>query len=292
MRLPLAQYWARGPGGEGPHSAIGSLSLSLLAIALVLTAACFHALWNRTLHRTEDRVPTVAIAGLAGGALLLPATILAPPWSVWPLILLSALAETAYALSLSAAYRHGALAIAYPLGRGTSPLLVTLGGWLVLSERPSMPAALGAAALALGMALLATAGRRAGQGAAVGFALLTGVAIASYSVIDARAVREVSAPGYLGAVFLIQGLLLTALVRRHPLPRLKSSLRGGILVAVGSTAAYLLVLVALQRAAAGRVSTLREVSVLIGILLAGERPAGRVWLGAALVVAGGVLAAI
>jgi drug/metabolite transporter (DMT)-like permease len=63
-------------------------------------------------------------------------------------------------------------------------------------------------------------------------------------------------------------------------------------VAVGTTAAYLLVLFAFQRAPAGRVSTLREVSVLIGVLIAREKSGGRVWLGAALVVAGAIMAAV
>jgi drug/metabolite transporter (DMT)-like permease len=265
--------------------------VSLPAIALVLAAALFHALWNLAVHRTEDRVATVAVNGLVAGVALLPAALIDPPWQVWPLILLSALAETAYALALTAAYRRGQLAIAYPLGRGTSPLLVTLGGWLVLAETPLPPALVGAVALGLGMALVATAGRTRGQGAAVAFALLTGVCIACYSLLDARAVREVSPVGYLGVVFLIQGVLLSACLRREWLPRLRASWRPGVLVAVGSTAAYLLVLLAFQRADAGRVSTLRESSVLIGILLAGERPGPRVWLGATLIVAGAVLAA-
>jgi drug/metabolite transporter (DMT)-like permease len=84
--------------------------------------------------------------------------------------------------------------------------------------------------------------------------------------------------------------LLTAWLRGDA-PRLRASLRPGLLVAFGSTAAYLLVLLAFQRAPAGRVSTLREVSVLFGIILAGERPGGRVWTGAILVVGGMALAA-
>lgn len=50
-------------------------------------------------------------------------------------------------------------------------------------------------------------------------------------------------------------------------------------------------LLAFQRVDAGRVATLREVSVLIGIALSGERPGRRVWTGAALVVVGTVLVA-
>ncbi len=265
--------------------------MSPAALALVLAAAVFHALWNRALKGAGDRVATMAVANLAAGLILLPAILLAPPAGVLPLIVGSAVAESAYALCLAAAYRRGALSIAYPLGRGTAPLLVTLGGWLLLGERPGLVAVGGALALATGMAIVALAGHRRGELAAVGFALLTGVAIASYSLIDARAVRQVSAPGYLGAVLFLTGLLLLAsLGGDHR--RLRRALAPGVRVAFGTTVAYLLVLLAFQRANAGQVATFREVSVLLGIWLSGERPGWHVWLGAAFVVAGITLAAI
>ena len=64
------------------------------------------------------------------------------------------------------------------------------------------------------------------------------------------------------------------------------------LIPLGSTAVYLLVLFAFQLAPAGRVSTLREVSVLLGVLLSRSRRGWVVWVGAALVFAGMVLAAV
>jgi drug/metabolite transporter (DMT)-like permease len=265
--------------------------VSPLALGLVLAAALFHALWNRLLHVTGDRVATMAVANFTAGVLLVPATILAPPRGVLSLIALSALAESIYALLLSAAYRRGGLSVAYPLGRGTAPLLVTLGGWLVLSQQPGPLAIAGAVSLASGMALVAGAGHKAGQGTAVGFALLVGCAIASYSVVDARAVSRVSAPGYIGAVFLLTGILLVCWLRGDR-ARLRNAAGPGVKVAFGSAAAYLLVLLAFQHANAGRVATIREVSVLIGIWLSGERPGRLVWAGAVCIVAGIVLAAV
>ena len=233
----------------------------------------------------------MAVAGVAAGVALLPAVLIWPPWAVLPLIALSAVAEGLYALALAAAYRRGALAVAYPLARGTAPLLVTLGGWLALAERPNATAAVGAGCLGLGLALVANVGRRAGQRAAVGFAVLTGAAIASYSLIDARAVRQVQPAAYLGAVMLLQGLLLFGWVRLDP-RRLRAALAPGVHVAVGSTVAYLLVLLAVQRADAGRVATLREVSILIGLILTRTSLGRHTWLGAALVALGAVLAAL
>jgi drug/metabolite transporter (DMT)-like permease len=256
----------------------------------VLAAAVIHASWNRVLHAEADRVAAMAVAGLAVGVLLLPAVILSPPWGALPQIGGSATAHVFYALCLTAAYRRGALSIAYPLGRGVAPLLVTIGGWLLLAERPDAQALIGAAALAAGLALIGVTGGRSGQGAAVGFALLTGLTIAAYSVIDASAVRQVSPAGYLGAVLAVQGIVLTAFIRGDRL-RLRAGFRSGLLIAIGAISAYLLVLYAFQRAPAGRVSTLRESSVLVGLLLSGERPRPAVWAGALLVLIGALFAA-
>jgi drug/metabolite transporter (DMT)-like permease len=263
-----------------------------LALALVLLAALLHAGWNLLLHGTADRLAAATVAGLVAGVALLPAMIVAPPWQVWMLILLSALAECAYALCLTTAYRLGALSLVYPLARGTAPLLVTLGGWLLLSQAPTLWALAGAIALALGLALVATAGKqRGGQGIATGFALLTGVCIATYATIDAAAVRHVNPVSYLGAVLGLQGIILASLLRGD-LNRLRRAAWPGVQIALGSVAAYLLVLLAFQRANAGPVATLREVSVLIGVLLAREQKGWRVWLGAALVAFGAILTAL
>ena len=262
-----------------------------LALALVLLAALLHAGWNLLLHTTNDRLAAATVAGLVAGLALLPMMVIAPPWQVWPLIILSALAEGAYALCLTTAYRLGALSLVYPLARGSAPLLVTLGGWLVLSQPPTVWTLAGAGALALGLASVATSGSRIGQGAAIGFALLTGVAIATYTTIDAGAVRQVNPVSYLGAVLGLQGIVLVG-VMRGDLKRLRRAAWPGAQIAVGSVAAYLLVLLAFQQANAGPVATLREVSVLIGVLLAREQKGWRVWLGAALVVLGAILTAL
>jgi drug/metabolite transporter (DMT)-like permease len=267
------------------------LAISPIPLALVLAAAFLHALWNVRLHAAQDRTAAMAVAGLVSCAGLLPAIIVVPPWSTWPSIILSASAETAYALCLSAAYQRGALAVAYPIGRGTAPFLVTLGGWIVLAEPPTLYTILGALALATGLILIALTGYRTHQQAAIGFAVLTGCAIAVYSLVDARAVQTVSPVGYLGAVLGLQGVMLTACLRLN-VSRLRQAVKPGTQIAIGSVAAYLLVLFAFQRADAGRIATLREVSVLIGLFLTGGKHSWRIWVGASLVVAGIILATV
>jgi drug/metabolite transporter (DMT)-like permease len=264
--------------------------VDLLPLLLVLAAAGFHAAWNLTLHAAGDRIASMAIASLVGGLLLAPWLVTAPPWEAWPYLLPSIGAQVVYAWALSAAYERGALSFAYPVGRGTSPLLVTLGGWGLLAQTPTASGLTGAAALACGLVLLARRAHQREQTTAIGFALVTGCAIATYSVLDAGAVAHVEPAGYLAAVQLGSGAVLLARLGGG-VARLRDGLAVGARIGVGQTVAYLLVLFAFQRAAAGSVSTLREIAVLIAILASRERPGAVVWLGAGLCVAGAVLAA-
>jgi drug/metabolite transporter (DMT)-like permease len=101
-------------------------------------------------------------------------------------------------------------------------------------------------------------------------------------------VRAASAIGYLGAVTAVQAVILLAAIRLD-WGRIRASARAGTGIGIGSLAAYLLVLLAYQRAPASPVATLRELSILLGILMAKERPGGRVWLGGALCVLGAAL---
>lgn len=260
------------------------------AIVIVLAAAALHAGWNLRLHAVDDRVAAMATSGLVTGLALLPFILWRPPVDVWPSVLVSGVAETVYVLALAGAYARGDLAATYPVGRGTAPLLVTLAAWVVLSQPPRPTAIAGALCLATGLIVLAVRSSRARMLHATGLALVVGIAIATYSVADARAITSGAAPlAYLGATLGLQGLLTFGLLRGD-LGRLRRSLRTGTVIAVGSAGAYGLVLVAFSLAPAGQVATLREVSVLLALLAAKGRPGRLGWLGAGLVVAGAVLA--
>ncbi len=262
--------------------------MSGLALALVLAAAVFHAGWNRLLHGAEDRLAAAAVGTVVGAALLLPATIAVPPVKVWPLAVASGAAEATYFALLAAAYRRGELSFTYPVARGVAPFLITLGGAAVLGESLTAARIGGSLALGVGLGIIAQAGIAKGRGAALTFAALTGVTIAVYSVIDADAVRSANALGYLGLVTSVEAVIMLGVVRLD-WGRLKASARAGAGIGVGSLVAYLLVLLAYQRAPASPVATLRELSILLGILMARDRPGWRVWAGGALCVLGAAL---
>jgi drug/metabolite transporter (DMT)-like permease len=262
------------------------------AVALVLAAAVLHALWNVRLHGAEDRVAAMAMSGIVSGLLLAPILVVDPPSGLWGLVLISGAAEALYGLALAGAYRRGELSVTYPVGRGSAPLLATIAAVVVVGQPASLRTLLGAALVAIGLGLLAFRSHRHGTLAATGLALVVGVAIATYSVVDARAVTLGAAPlAYLAATLGLEGVLMSA-TTGFDLPRLRASIAPGASIALGSVGAYALVLFAFRLAPVGQVATLREVSVVIAVLLAHEHPGPMGWIGIGAVVVGAALAAI
>ncbi len=262
------------------------------AVALVLGAAVLHAWWNVRLHGADDRVAAMAMSGLISGAVLLPFFLLDPPSGVWGLLVISGVAEAVYGLALAGAYRRGALSVTYPVGRGSAPLMATLAATVVVHQPASVRTVAAASMVAVGLALLAFRSHRSGTLAATGLALIVGATIATYSVVDARAVGLGAAPlAYLAGALAIEGVLMAS-TTGFDRARLRASITPGAAIALGSVGAYALVLFAFRLAPVGQVATLREVSVVLAVLMAHERPGPLGWAGIAAVVVGACLAAV
>ncbi|MDR6411866.1 DMT family transporter [Paraburkholderia terricola] len=269
---------------------------------LVLLAALLHASWNAMLHGNEDRflsMTWMSIAIAAVSTLVILFTPL-PASAAWPYIVASGIVHIVYNVTLVRSYRRNDLAQAYPIARGSSPLLVTLGAALFAHEviRPSQVLGIlmisgGIIAIALERFHVSRAGLRA--------ALTTGATIAVYTVIDSIGVRLSGgeALAYTAWMFLFYWLMpllfvalrgVTALwppVRSAPVS-IGSSLVGGLV----SIAAYGIVIWALQSGATGTVSALRETSVvfavLIGRVFLREAVSAKRWIACMIVAAGAV----
>ena len=203
-------------------------------------------------------------------------------------MLASSLAQGLYMGLLGSAYRQGSLGVAYPISRGTAPLLVGLGGWLLLDETPSVATMVGLVVLVVGLLALAGVGTRRQERRAVALAAVTGLCTVAYSLIDARSVDLTGAMGYLSVVMVLSSLGVLA-VRRPAMARLRPVLGESAVVGLGQGGAYGLVLLAFQQAQAGQVAGLRQVSVVLGVLIAREALGPRAAWGAVLVTAGAVL---
>lgn len=244
--------------------------------AVVLLAAALHAGWNALIKIQGDRLAVMAAVTLAGSLLSLPllAFVPAPAPASWPFLALTIVLHTGYHLFLPTAYRYGDLGQVYPIARGSAPLLVTVGAFLIAGEKLPPLALLGVVCLAVGVIALAfdrTSAARV-NGKAVLFALVTATCIAAYTVVDGIGVRR--SEGILGfAVWLTvgDGLLTAAVVfwwRGTSAARVfRQSAGTAFLGGAMQVGAYWIIVWALAVAPMGVVSALRETSVLFAAIL-------------------------
>jgi drug/metabolite transporter (DMT)-like permease len=242
----------------------------------VLGAATLHAGWNAAAHKVTDRLVGFVLIGAScslAAAVLLP-FVPAPSSAAWPFIAGSVATHVVYNLMLMRSYSIGDFNQMYPLARGTSPWVVAIAAAVFVGERLSPLRLLGVVVISLGLITLVGAGGRPGRRElpALSAAVVTGLAIATYTVLDGVGVRRSgSTGGYVAWLFLLQGLPLPigalAVVGRPLIARCRSLLGIGVASGLASFAAYAIVIWAQTRAPLATVAALREVSIVVGAIL-------------------------
>jgi drug/metabolite transporter (DMT)-like permease len=244
-----------------------------LVAAAVLLAAVTHAGWNALAHHIPDKLAGFALisgGGVVIGLALMPFTAV-PAAGAWPYLLASAAIHIGYYALLMRSFRLGDFGQAYPIARGTAPLVVTVFAALFAHEVPDGWAAAGvvvSCAGLTGVALWGLRGRRP-DWAAIGAALATGLTIAAYTVVDGLGVRASgSSLGYIAWLMAVQGVVIPAYALHRWRGGTAAVLRPfaalGLLGAALSVAAYALVLWAQTRADLAPVAALRESSIIVG----------------------------
>lgn len=247
--------------------------MSLPVLLVVLAGALLHASWNLLVKRAGDtRIATAGVYSIAGivSGLLLP-FIPPPAPASWPYLAVATAAEVLYGVLLAAAYRAGDLSHAYPLMRGTAPLLVALGSGVLIGDHLSPTAWAGVALVSAGIFAMVLDAHSRGQSAlATRLALLNAVVIATYTTIDGLGVRISGQPvAYSLWLFLLTGIpwlvwLLSAPQRRAAVRARLGYLSVGGVCSVGS---YGLALWAMTRAPVAAVAAVRESSIVFGTVL-------------------------
>jgi drug/metabolite transporter (DMT)-like permease len=269
----------------------------------VLAAALMHASWNALVKVRADRFATISLTtfGMTCTALPVLPFVAFPSAAVWPWIITSTVIHVGYRLFLSRAYEVGDLAQAYPLARGTAPLITTIGGIVFVSEVPGSIALVGIVLLSLGTFLMSLRG--GGQlgrlnGAAAGYALTTSLFIAGYTLSDGIGARLAdTALSYAAWMFASDGVCAMAIAFLYRGRRMTAILaekwKVGLLTGFLSAAAYSIVMWAMTKAPIASVASLRETSILfamaISMFVLGEKMTA--WRGAAaLSILAGVIA--
>lgn len=273
--------------------------LTLAVTLAVLAAGLLHASWNALLKSAPGGDPlldtaTVVAGSGAWGLLVLP-FVAAPDALAWKFMVASVFIHWAYYVTLAHAYRTGDLSFAYPLMRGTAPLLATLLGVVFLREWPTPQVALGILLICAGIVGIAFVGRNPHPRAAALFAFANAAIIAVYTLIDGAGARASgNAASYAAWLTFLEAIPFLFWIRarrgRDAVTYVARGWRRGLIGGAASLGAYAIVLWAMTRAPVAAVAALRETSVVFAALI------GALWLkegfglpriaGAASVVAG------
>ena len=248
--------------------------MSSSVIAIILSAAMLHAIWNAIVKTATDRTVTLGLVALgqaiAGAIMILVLPI--PSLESFPYILVSTFIHFGYFYMLGKAYQHGDLSVVYPVARGVAPVLVSVGAFLLIGEVLPLQAWIGIAIIVLAIQLSNWRALREGGGrAAFIYAFGTGVCISGYSVADGIGVRlsDNTLSYWAWGAFLHVIVAIFVGVRRrrslhtYPLSTWLVGLCGGLV----AMSAYGLVLYAKNFAPLGAVSALRETSVIFAALI-------------------------
>ncbi|HEX6136086.1 MAG TPA: EamA family transporter [Casimicrobiaceae bacterium] len=255
--------------------------LSLGITLAVLGAGLLHAGWNALLKAAPGGDPMLDTACVVAGSSVCALAVL--PWvplpdaAAWKFMAASATIHFAYYITLAHAYRTGDLSFAYPLMRGTAPLIVAVLGIVFLQELPSAHVAVGILLVCAGVVSIAFVRRERHPPAAAGWAFANAAIIAAYTLIDGSGARASgNAAAYVSWLIFLEGLPFLAWIGwRRGAPALAYARRGwrrGLLGGACSLAAYGIVLYAMTRAPVAVVAALREISVLFAALI------GALWL--------------
>ena len=280
--------------------------MTLPILIAVLGAAMLHASWNALVKSAGDKFMTSARVCVWCGFISVAVAAATPPpeGPAWPFVGASALIHVVYFVGVGRLYRTADLSVAYPLMRGSAPLIATALAFATLAERPAGLALLGILALVTGIVGMGASGFQQGRidGRTLAVALANGAVIAIYSVIDGQGAR-LSGPGmahafgynawadgltaafYLPALFAWRGRGVARELALEP----GRAAMGGLAAFIG----YALVVWAMTHAPIGEVAAVRETSVLfaaaIGVLALGE-PFKGVRAGATALILAGVAA--
>lgn len=245
---------------------------SALAPALLMLASgSIHAIVNAMVKAGPDRTSHMALMSFSSAVVVAPLIPFVPlPHGAWGWLAISMVVHLVYFQCLVRALDAGDLSSAYPIFRGSAPLLTAIIAVLWFGEHIHLYTGIGIVLIAGGM-LGMIAGRHVNRQTLL-WSLLTGVTIALYTAIDAKAVR--SAPDVFGFIiwfFFALGLcnLGTGLVARGPriFPYFKEHWRHGGLAGALSVLTFGMALAALALGEVAPLAALRETGMVTALII-------------------------
>lgn len=272
--------------------------MTTLPLVAILASAVLHAAWNALLKKSPDpsaaSVLLVLIAAVLSGSIGVVSGVTSVPTRAWPYLLATGAIEGVYFVTLSRALEHLPLGSAYGISRGLGLLAIWPFSALWFAEPLDLVVLGGAGLLSLGLFSLITQ-VTSRQGLLMALACAGTITAYPLAYKGALAAGVDPFPLFALSLALALPLQLVALGRTRA-ARLRAvwaaQPRRLLLSATLCAASFILFLFALEAVGAGRVTALRNTSVLFaGIFgwLGGEAPTRRSILSAVGITLGAVL---
>lgn len=251
-------------------------TMPTLAIALLLTSAALHALWNLLLKQSREKYLAMGWQVIIGSLVSIIALFFTglPPRSLWILIIISTILEAIYFAILTYAYNDHDFSLVYPVARGAAPALVVIWTALFLGEIPSTGGLIGILLIVCGLIIIGATSllqNHSGKPHLRGILISLSVAlvISIYTLVDGYAVKHGPALSYGLSLFILMPIFTTPFIVRHygkerTIKAFQDQPARLILVGILAVIAYLSALFAYSIAPVNYSEAIREVSVVMG----------------------------
>jgi drug/metabolite transporter (DMT)-like permease len=250
--------------------------MSISVMLIVLLAATLHASWNFLIKKNEDKHISMTAVVLGHTPFALVALIFSPLPQIesLPYIVTGAVLHTGYQLFLLYSYRIGDLSQVYPLARGVAPLIVAIASVVFFGTQLDLIEQSAIFIIGFGIISLSLAQRSNGirnYQAAI-LAIVTGIFIAAYSLVDGMGARvATTALGFYGCLSIFNAIFFTAIINFFKPGIVKTVTQKNFKLALSgggaSFTAYALVIWAFTMAPIPIVTALRETSIIFALFL-------------------------
>ncbi|MBX3565708.1 MAG: EamA family transporter [Sphingomonas sp.] len=247
------------------------MTAAWLPPAMMIASGSIHAIVNAILKGGKDKMAGRAMIDGSSAVLLLPATLLVPlPDGAWIWLTISAAIHCVYLYAVVRAFESSDFSAAYPIMRGTAPLITAALAIGLTGEDASVRELAGIALLG-GAVCVLVMGRHIGR-AGLGWALLTAAMIGCYTVTDAQGVRAVPQPAsYIVWSFMFSGVAIVTmfglLSRGRLLAGARAQWKPGLIAGALSIVTYGLALSALAMGPTAPLAALRETGMITALAI-------------------------
>lgn len=251
--------------------------MPIFPFLLVILSASLHALWNFATKKVSGNICVLYIGLLLACIIYLPFA-LALSLSdffipaAYPYIFATGIIHAVYFFTLSKAYNYGDISTVYPIARGTGIAGTAVAASIFLQETISLFGIIGIVSITLGIFLIGFKhGEQMHHYKGLFYALVVGITIVGYSIVDKQAVGITNPIAYMYGLVVLTTLFLTPYIMTKERAALKNAWRKfkiySLIIGVGSIGTYLIVLFVFQLARVSYVVAARELAVAIGALL-------------------------